>query len=430
MVVDIDVKFINMYELIRCLTDALDLVDPRLSDHHRRVAYLAHEIARELGTAKNDQRDLVLAALLHDVGAFSLEERLEMLDEEPPALGGHALRGAAMLDGFRGLRQAANIIRYHHLDWKYGAGREHEGKSVPFASHILHLADRVAVKIRDKANILDDYRSIRDSILSESSAKFAPETVDAFAAVSGREYIWLDLAYRPVENLAPDLLQFDAMELDMDSLISLASVFSNIIDFRSPFTANHSAGVAKTAERLAELVGFSDNECKMMQIAGYLHDLGKLAVPKNVLEKPSRLDAEEFNIIKGHTFYTYRILQTIKGFETINMWASFHHERLDGNGYPFHLGDSELPLGSRIMAVADIFTAITEDRPYRKGMDLDRATAALDSMVEKRAVCPYVVSVLKDNIGEVNEIRRYAQRLAAMEYNYLTGSGMNNAFFN
>lgn len=120
-----------------------------------------------------------------------------------------------------------------------------------------------------------------------------------------------------------------------DEIIELTKIFANIIDFRNPFTATHSAGVAKTAEKLAELAGFSENECKMMLVAGYLHDLGKLAVSKSILDKPGNLDPGERNVIRSHAFYTYRLLQAIKGFEIINKWASFHHEKLNGKGYSF-----------------------------------------------------------------------------------------------
>lgn len=217
------------------------------------------------------------------------------------------------------------------------------------------------------------------------------------------------------------------MDLDTDEVINLTKIFAGIIDFRSPFTANHTAGVAKTAEKLAEIAGFSETECKMMLVAGYLHDLGKLAVRNDVLEKPSKLDVEEFNIIRSHTYYTYRLLQPIKEFETINSWASYHHEKLNGKGYPFHLDDKNLSLGSRIMAVADIFTAITEDRPYRKGMPDEQTFNILNSMVKDRSICPYVVSILMDNFDLIYEIRKEAQHEASIEYNYFMNYNYNEA---
>jgi HD-GYP domain-containing protein (c-di-GMP phosphodiesterase class II) len=198
--------------------------------------------------------------------------------------------------------------------------------------------------------------------------------------------------------------------------VDLAMIFSRIIDFRSRFTALHSAGVAKTAEKLAQLVGFSPYECKMMLIAGYLHDLGKIAIDSDVLEKPARLDEDEFNKMRAHTFYTYYSLEPLEQLRTINTWASFHHEKLDGSGYPFHIAGDSLPVGSRIMAVADVFTAITEDRPYRKGMEFDNAKKVLNNMVADNALDGRIVKLLLENYHELDEIRKTAQDEAAGQY--------------
>ncbi|HHX73839.1 MAG TPA: HD domain-containing protein, partial [Firmicutes bacterium] len=236
-----------------------------------------------------------------------------------------------------------------------------------------------------------------------------------------RESLWLDLVNNYLHQVIPETLVFDTMDLNLDDTISLTKIFASIIDFRSPFTAYHSAGVAKTAEKLAELAGFSKEECKMMLVAGYLHDLGKLAVKNDVLEKPSKLDVEEYNIIRSHTYYTYRLLQPIRAFEQFNIWAASHHERLDGTGYPFQLTGDSLSLGARILTVADVFTAITENRPYRKGLDNKETLQILQQQAAKRALCPYVVSILAENIVAINRVREEAQLEAGKEYNYYIG---------
>ena len=123
-----------------------------------------------------------------------------------------------------------------------------------------------------------------------------------------------------------------------------------IIDFRSAFTASHSIGVAESAQLLSKKLGFNKLEARMMYLAGLLHDIGKLSVPISILEKKGPLNNTEFNVIKKHTYYSYRIMSNIKGIESINQWASFHHEKLDGTGYPFAIKGSNLDLGSRIMA--------------------------------------------------------------------------------
>jgi HD-GYP domain-containing protein (c-di-GMP phosphodiesterase class II) len=415
---DVDRNLINMYELLICLTNAGDLISPELANHHQQVAYLAFKIAEQLDLPDEQKKELVLASLLHDVGALSLDERLELIENEPMTSQNHAFRGARLIEGFLPLHGAAGIIRYHHIPWNNGEGQVLGNQEVPYLSHILHLADRIAVSVDKNRDIIGQIKGIQDKIQAQKNTAFMPELVDAFMEMSGKEYIWLDVAYKPLLYILPEIVMFDTLELNMDELIDLTKIFSSIIDFRSPFTANHSAGVAKTAEKLAELAGFSKQECKMMLVAGNLHDLGKLAVRREVLEKPDKLNTVEFNTIKSHTFYTFRLLQAIRGFETINKWASFHHEKLNGRGYPFHLYGDNLPLGSRIMAVADIFTAITEDRPYRKAMPDERVISVLRSMVDDGSICPYVVSILMDNYELINGIRREAQQKAGIEYNY------------
>jgi HD-GYP domain-containing protein (c-di-GMP phosphodiesterase class II) len=415
---NIDQNLINMYELLVCLTNAGDLISPEVANHHQQVAYLAFKIAEQLNLPYDQKKELMLAGLLHDVGTLSLDERLELIENEPPTSQDHAFRGARLIEGFSPLRDVAEIIRYHHIPWSNGEGNTFKGSEVPYLSHILHLADRIAVLVDLNHDIIGQIKGIQTRILEQKNTSFMPELVDAFMDMSVQEYIWLDIVYKPLLYGLPDIVVFDTVELNLDEVIDLTKIFASIIDFRSPFTANHSAGVAKTAEKLAELAGFSENECKMMLVAGNLHDLGKLAVKREVLEKPAKLNVDEFNAIRSHTFYTFRLLQAIKGFETINKWASFHHEKLNGEGYPFHLNDKSIPLGSRIMAVADIFTAITEDRPYRKGMPNEQVVSVLNSMVENQSICPYVVSILMDNFELINEIRRDAQQKASIKYNY------------
>lgn len=410
-------KLVNMLDLIYCITNTGDLISNEITNHHIKVAYMAYRIGEKIGFTKEQQQEIFIAGLLHDIGAFSTKERLELIHDESPNMHRHSYIGASILEKFRPLANVANIIRYHHVPWNYGKGNEYKGKLVPLSSHVLHLADRIVVQVKDSSNIMNQVNNISSNINKLRGKLFIPELVDAFLEISKYEYIWLDTVYKPLMTIIPSMINFNTIELSLDEVIDLSEVFAYIIDFRSPFTANHSFGVAQVAKKLAELAGFSENECKMMLIAGYLHDLGKLAISNEILEKPDILETEEFNIIKSHVFYTYRTLQSIKEFETINIWASLHHERLNGTGYPFRLTADEIPLGSRIMAVADIFTAISEDRPYRKGMKKDEAIKVLKKSVDNEYICPYICKILEENYDEINLIRKKAQEKSNIVYN-------------
>jgi HD-GYP domain-containing protein (c-di-GMP phosphodiesterase class II) len=272
------------------------------------------------------------------------------------------------------------------------------------------------VLINRQREVLGQVTGILERIEQHSGKLFMPELVNTFKSLSQKEYIWLDIASPSIGSTLLRTVRLPTIELDVNGLLSLAKLFSHVIDFRSRFTATHSSGVAATAELLAKLAGFSERECQMMKVAGYLHDLGKLAVPAEILEKPAKLTVAEFNVIRSHTFHTYRTLEALSDLDIINTWASFHHERLDGSGYPFHLTGQDLSSGARIMAVADTFTAITEDRPYRRGMTSDAALQVLQQMADNSALDPSIVSLLKLHFDEVDSARASAQAAAVKEY--------------
>lgn len=411
---------IRVADLVACLSDAMDFISPAVVNHHKQVSYIAYSIGIEMGLPQARQKELVLAGSLHDTGAFSLKERMDTLEFEMRDPHRHARNGYRLLRSFEPLSEIAPIVRFHHLPWNHGRGAELKGQRVPSASHILHLADRVAILIDRKREVLTQVPSLCAKIKDEAGTMFMPQAVDAFMNLAAREYFWLDAVSPAVQSTLSHKLKGPAIGLTSEGMMGFSKLFSRVIDFKSPFTATHSSGVAICAEMLSRFLGFTESECGLMRIAGYLHDLGKLAVPAEILDKPSRLKGKEFNVIRHHTFYTYRILETIPSFSVINKWASFHHERLDGSGYPFHVKAKDLPMGSQIMAVADVFTAVTEDRPYRAGMAMESAVKVLDSMARNSALNKDIVAVLKDNYDAMNAARRDAQASATREYKGLT----------
>ena len=407
----------NLEELLYMLSDAQDLISPLLSKHHRQVAYLAFRIAEQSGLSEKDQREVFVAALVHDIGALSTNELLTITENEPLLSNNHAFKGAALLEGFRPLSALAKLVKFHHIPWHDGEGLTYESESVPFYSHIIHLADRVCAMVHlPNYNILSQMPRILGYVEKQNNQLFVPSFVKALKELSTKEYIWLDLiCENPISRLSRDDL-FENLTLDINDTLDYAILFSRLIDFRSRFTASHSAGVANVAEQLAQLIGFSPLECKMMLIAGYLHDVGKLSIDNAILEKPGKLDEEEYNQMRSHTYYTYSMLDKIHSFHLIKIWAAYHHERLDGKGYPFHVDGENIPLGARIMAVADVFTAITENRPYRQGMDRERAIRVLDNMVANGALDLDVINILKNNFDTINDMRERQQRKAVFQY--------------
>ncbi|MBU4439275.1 MAG: HD domain-containing protein, partial [Firmicutes bacterium] len=253
-------------------------------------------------------------------------------------------------------------------------------------------------------------------IESASGQKFNPEYVKAFERLKEKEFFWYDLESISNGRRYYKRIKFKDQCLNIDELIGITKLFARVIDFRSNFTAVHSEGVSAVAKRLAQHFNCDELTCKKIQAAGYVHDIGKLTVPTEILEKPGALSKEEFDVIKEHTYHTYVLLFQVKGLEEINEYASMHHERLDGTGYPFKLEAKDLSLGARIMAVADIFTAVSENRPYRKGMQKEAVVEVLRKMSIENKIDKSIVETLISYYHEINKARIKAQKKARTRY--------------
>jgi putative nucleotidyltransferase with HDIG domain len=184
----------------------------------------------------------------------------------------------------------------------------------------------------------------------------------------------------------------------MAQLRVLASIFSRIVDAKSEFTATHSLGVARLARLLAEKMGVSRDHCDKLEVAGLLHDLGKLRVPDELLNKPGTLDVHERQIMNSHSFETFQILRKIDGFGEIALWAAYHHEEPEGTGYPFHVTEKDLSLEARILRVADIFQAMVQTRPYRQGMTGEEIKVFMLELAGKGKLDAQVVDVAIENM--------------------------------
>ena len=407
---------VALLDLAVCVTQAADLVNPAMVDHHKRVAYLADRIARGMELPLEAREDLVMAAAMHDVGALALKDLLGALDFEYDDVYTHTEPGYLMLRRFAPFSRISHIVRAHHVQWHDGQGTEYMGEEVPLESHIIHLADRIAVLVRRATPVLEQRDGICERVRAGAREMFVPEGVDAFLDLSAHESFWLDLIGLPADAGFMKVFDLPERRVSGDALEEFTHVISQMIDFRSAFTATHSSGVSASAAALGAIHGMSAEELSMMRCAGNLHDVGKLAVSNEILEKNGPLDDHEWAIMKTHNYYTHKVISSVGGLDMIGHWASYHHERLDGDGYPFHLGASELDLGARIMAVADIFTAITEDRPYREGMSRERAMDVLRTQAEAGAIDVSVVGALVDSFDRVNGARVAAQEARKSEY--------------
>ncbi|MBF0188948.1 MAG: HD domain-containing protein [Magnetococcales bacterium] len=411
---------VNLFNLVTTIAKTVDLVNPILAGHHLRVAFIAGRMAQIGNLDRQIEQDLVFAAAMHDLGAITVAERFKALEFEAVNPHRHAEVGFQLLRRFQPFDRFAEIIRFHHVQWEHGSGTVFNNKNVPWESHIIHLADRVDVLIDRDRHILGQRKRILSEIEQHIGSWFEPRAVRLFKELSMKDDFWFDLLSPNLENQLRSQVPIQIqVTWGINHTLEFAWLLAQIVDFRCRFTSTHSSGVSATAEYLARLYGFSEMECQKMMAAGFLHDIGKLAVPAEILEKPGALSQEERDIIKMHSYHTARILEPLGGLDDVIQWCAFHHERLDGNGYPFREIGANIPLGARILSVADVFTALTEDRPYRKGLTKEKVQEILKDMVERFFLDGRVLQTLLDNYDAVDGVRRSAQAYALEKYQEL-----------
>lgn len=399
---------VSQIELLCGISSALDMVSPEVAGHHERVAYLACTAGGLLGLSATDKSRLLMAGLLHDVGALTLKSRLDTLRFETDNIE-HAETGYRLLKTFPRLDSIANLVRYHHLPWRAQA-------RINIASHDLFLAN--VLNAADRADVLMEHTDRQNAsatvrrIEKHADGVFERQAAQAVCHATMNGYCEAVRALHAKELRLRDMDELDDPLLNLDDLRGFSRFTSHTIDFRSRFTATHSRGVSAVARELASRFDFSSDELKLMGVASNLHDLGKLAVPRSILEKPAALTREEFQTMKQHSRYTEEALSGIRGLETVKEWASSHHERLDGSGYHRGLDEKDLSLGARILAVADVFTAVTEDRPYRSGMRKHDALTVLRDMASAHKLDGEVVFCLENAYNVVDSARIASQRKA------------------
>lgn len=409
-----------VFDLILCISDAVDLISPHVADHHRRTAYLAYQLGRQYGLSSARCKDLAIAAALHDIGATSLKERLELLNFETKASSGHAETGYLLISGYPAFSKAAEIVRFHHVNWDDSAGGVNMGLQVPVESHILHLADRVTVLVDPRKEVLSQVRSICNRIKRKSGDEFMPEVVDAFLRLAEKDFIWFDMISPSTDIAVWRDLDWDVISLEGSEFLDLARFFCRLVDFKSPFTATHSSRVAACSRALAELAGFSLLDQRQILLCGYLHDIGKLCVPLEILDKPAALSNEEYAIMRHHAYYTNHILKRVGVFENVRVWSSYHHERLDGSGYPYQLKGDELTTGSRIIAIADVFTAVSEDRPYRLARNNIDVMDVMNDLTRKGQLDARLTRLLGTRFEEISAMMAATEFKATQEYQEFT----------
>ncbi len=401
-------RSIRLFDLLMGFSRALDMLTPQLAGHHLRVAFLSQIFAERLRLPRSTRKYMLMASMLHDIGAVPLKsDTRDLIFERNKIL--HCRAGWAFCKTAGLPRPVCEMVLHHHTEW---CSYENTDNNT-LAANCIHMADRVDVALRSKSSC--DLPSICRS-LQIKNLEYAPACHEALEKMAAdTEIIALLDSQESMEKYLSEA--FGAVILGPMQLVDLCGLFSQTIDSKSPFTATHSLGVAHTARMMLKLTRMADaDDLTTMFVAGLLHDIGKLAVPLEILEKPAALTPEEVIEIQKHAVISMDLLGSIPGFKCVCEWGGNHHERIDGTGYPNKIEGASLKLPVRIIAVADVFTALTEDRPYRDGMPLAAAMKIITSMTELGYLDSNVVALLADNVVRVNKERIRAQRKAAANF--------------
>jgi putative nucleotidyltransferase with HDIG domain len=410
---------IQLSGVIGALSYALDIAEGQTSGHAVRSCLIGMRLAEELEIPAAERSDLFYALLLKDAGCssnasqmaalFATDDRaakaksklVDWTDARSALVWSWrvAASGAGLarrLQVLRAIRdegdvtrkfmetrcdRGAEIARMLFLSEETAAAirclDEHwdgrgmpdglRGEEIPRAARILCFAQTIEV-FHNAGGV----KAARKVAKRRSGRWFDPDLVDAFLRFCGEREFWAALE-------SPDVWRWEppgyALAGDDERLDRIAEAFARVIDAKSPFTARHSQRVAEIADGIAVVLGFGADERRTLRRAALLHDIGKLAISNHILDKPGKLSDEEFRVIQTHPVHTLHILERAPCFADLADLAANHHEKLDGSGYPRSLGAEALDLPMRVLAVADIYEALTAQRPYRDPLPVEKALA-------------------------------------------------------
>ncbi|EGR0667473.1 HD domain-containing protein [Vibrio vulnificus] len=386
---------------------ALDYVGVDDLNHNHRVAYIAYQCSQVLGWEKKKQEFCFLSGLIHDCGVSQTTEHSHLISDMQPSESEHHCHvGFQALEQCELLAQFANIILYHHTDWLH---LQHAPIS-PYEKDVaalIYLADRLDfLRAKYLKNTHQDLitlykKAITEELTLHQGSLFCPTFVDALITLIHKDGFWFAMDATHIETIpfSFNQLKWLHQDLSLSALTQLGRFIAGIVDAKSPFTYHHSLKVAELSEYLANRMGLAKSTSKLIYVAGLVHDIGKLRTPDEILHKEGPLTENEYIHIRRHTVDTDVALKMIFPNSKLSEWASNHHERLDGSGYPYGKTAEQIDLPSRIIAIADVFQALSQNRPYRSKLSPQEITDIMWPMVEQNQLDGDVYAKLEQNLN-------------------------------
>lgn len=396
-------KLPSINDLMLATSKAIDLLEGRPFRSGMKVAVIAGSIAKMMALPNRETASIVYAALLHDIGLVRVVA--DIYPHLPPGMNEKQLFQTHQLVNARVIgspherplsgdlqhlleqhpqaarefvskvhlsEDVADIIAAHHelcdgSGYPFGLTEE----QIPLGAKILAFADVMEGVLenctRELSGLTPRRHALENFMEIKTPGKFDQQVVQVFREmIDANEDFLKMIASLEVENMVRALLPERTMLMGGATLLSIVSAMGSLSDsMMSLYKTGRSRRVADLAACLAESLGIHREQCGELAMAGMLIDIGHLATPAAILMKPASLNAEERAIIADHPLHSQEVLKNIPGFENIALWVSEHHERMNGKGYPAHRKSFEISIGGRILALADVFDALTSHRPYR-----------------------------------------------------------------
>ncbi len=379
---------IKLGQLLNSLSFALDAAENRYFNHSRRTAYIAYHIAKEMELDEIDIIDSYFISLIHDIGmaGYLSKYSVSHIHNDFNLRKKHCHIGYEIVEKVPYISKKKDYLLYHHERYDGRGPYGLKGEEIPLVAQIIHLADHFELfylRQEEELNKLKDIDSVYKWIGKYRNKMFSNRLCDALLYALKRDKFWFDLTNSNINTVLQLIEPERDILIGIEDLHKISEAFSILIDLKSRFTYKHSQVISNITSKFTSFLGYNPLMIEKLTIAADLHDIGKFVVPISIIEKPDKLTSEEFLTMKSHAYYTKLILKQIDGIEDIAEWAGNHHEKLNGSGYPEKLDESTLTKEDQIIAIADIFQALIEDRPYRKGMSVKEALNILDSMTKK-----------------------------------------------
>ena len=410
---------LDLTDMLYALSFALDKVETELlgidTGHGKRVAYLALLMGQEAGYREEELRDFTGCCLLHDnalteyiheeISNSPMSQRLSVNFSDIPEgkrskmNQGHSVIGEQNIRLLPFRTDVKDIILFHHENADGSGPLGVTASETTLKSQILRLADHIDMGNQLETMTNTEWEELRKWVQSRAGTMFSAEAAELFLKVVDYDKI-AQLQDKGVLSCLREALPEETLDYSDEEIRNIAGLFAKIVDYKSEFTQNHSRGVAQKAEIMAHYYGFDDEKAIRFYFAGAMHDIGKLVVSNDILEKQGKLTDDEFAEMKNHADATHYILSQIKGISDIAEWAANHHEKLNGTGYPRGLTADEISFEDRLMACIDIYQALTEKRPYKEGMSHEETISLMLDMAHRNDLDERIVQDMADVMGD------------------------------